>query len=49
MTQVESVTAVEHGVVVSVKHYRDCEDPYNTSYEISYLELLGFVYNQVKK
>lgn len=47
--QVESVTAVEHGVVVSVKHYRDCEDPYNTSYEISYLELLEFVYNQVKK
>ena len=44
--QVESVTTVEHGVDVKVKHYRDCEEPYEKTYKVSYLELLEFVYNK---
>lgn len=46
---VQRITSTEHGIIVSVKHRRDCEEPYLKDYIIFYLELLDFVYKQTKK
>lgn len=45
---VQGIIATDHGILVSVKHRRDCEKPYLKDYTISYLELLDFIYKQTK-